>query len=224
MQQQRIDLQMIMLSKVRKRKTNSMQYHIHVESNKNDKKELKKTNKLTDFKTKLTITIEETVGGGGELPFETQTRKKRFCDLTILFIQSSVHDPIRWKMQPHYTWRNTPASFKVTWYMYYRINQIYIYTNTHTHKHIHTGELEQEHKLEWEVYFKGWLTWLLASLKFAGHASKVDAPARADLASGVPSWGQKQNSLLLGATDFELIVWGSFTSERVISFAKVCWL
>ena len=102
------------------------------------KKNLKKTNKLTDFKTKLTITIEETVGGGGELPFETQTRKKRFCDLTILFIQSSVHDPIRWKIQPHYTWRNTPASFKVTWYMYYRINQIYIYTNTHTHTQTHT--------------------------------------------------------------------------------------
>ena len=57
-------LEIIMLSEVRQRKTNILQYHLYVES-KNDTDELiYKTNRLTDIENKLMVTKGKREGEG----------------------------------------------------------------------------------------------------------------------------------------------------------------
>ena len=58
-----MDLEIIILSEIRQRKAGMIS---QVESNKNDAKEITyKTNKFTDFKIKVMVTIGETMGGEG---------------------------------------------------------------------------------------------------------------------------------------------------------------
>ena len=56
-----MDLEIITVSEVSQRKTYIMWYHLYVESNKNDTKELVYKTE-TDFKTSLMVTIVEIVG------------------------------------------------------------------------------------------------------------------------------------------------------------------
>ena len=63
-----MDLQIIILSEVRQRKTN-IWYHLYVELKKKWYKRtyLKNRKKPTDFKTNLMVTIGETIGGEGRI-------------------------------------------------------------------------------------------------------------------------------------------------------------
>ena len=63
----RMNLEIIILNEVSQRKTNIVLYHLYVESNKNDTKNLFIKQKLIDFKANLMVTIGETVQGREKL-------------------------------------------------------------------------------------------------------------------------------------------------------------
>ena len=73
-----VDLEDIVLSEVRQRKTNTVHYHLQVEPKKNKMNEYNKKNRLMDIEKKLVVTSGEKEGGGARQGLRIK-RHKLLC-------------------------------------------------------------------------------------------------------------------------------------------------